>query len=131
MSILRYYYFTIKYNYINIADFITYEIDHESYELVLNIIDNNINMELNDNDYVGIIEHIREWITDDKIKKLKDTTPEELTEDLVEISVSEPVPDDEEERHRSSSTRRQTYRQSGKNGSNYSRLLFLHFSSLK
>ena len=64
--------FFLKYNYISIADFITYEIDHESYELVLNIIDNNINMELNDNDYVGIIEHIREWITDDKIKKLKD-----------------------------------------------------------
>lgn len=64
--------FFIKYNYINMADFITHEINSNHYELVLKIIDNNINTEFNDNDYVGIIEHIKKWIIDEKINALKE-----------------------------------------------------------
>ena len=71
MSILRYYYFTIKYNYINIADFITSEIDSDYYSDVLEIIDSNIDTELIDNEYVGIINKIKIWIDENKIEELK------------------------------------------------------------
>lgn len=49
-----------------------------------------------------------------EIQELIDCTPEEFTEDdLVELSVSEPVPDDEEE-DRSSSQKTVDIRQSGR-----------------
>lgn len=64
--------FYLKYNYINIADFITFEISSNNYQEVLNIVDNNISSELNDSDYVGIIEKIKIWIDEDKINSLKE-----------------------------------------------------------
>ncbi len=63
--------FFLKYNYINIADFITYEISSDKYEQVLAIVDNNIRIELNDADYVGIINKIKMWIDENKINELK------------------------------------------------------------
>ncbi|MDE6292625.1 MAG: hypothetical protein K2L98_02965, partial [Bacilli bacterium] len=64
--------FYLKYNYISIADFITYEIDSNNYELVLNIIDNNSRVELTDNDFVGILEKIKTIIDENKINELKE-----------------------------------------------------------
>lgn len=64
--------FFLKYNYINIADFITYEISKDYYEFVLDIIDNNIKIELDDGEYIGIVNKIKIWIMDDKITELKD-----------------------------------------------------------
>lgn len=64
--------FYLKYNYISIADFITYEISSNHYEDVLSIINNNINVELNDADYVGIIEKIKTWIDENRIVELKE-----------------------------------------------------------
>lgn len=63
--------FYLKYNYINIADFITNEIESEYYNDVLDIIDSNIDTELIDNEYVGIINKIKIWIDDNKIEELK------------------------------------------------------------
>ena len=63
--------FFIKYNYINIADFITYEINSDYYTNVLNIIDKYANMELNDGDFIGIIDKIKTWINEKKIMELK------------------------------------------------------------
>lgn len=63
--------FYLKYNYINIADFITYEITGSNYEKVLDIIDNNANIELNDGEFVGIINKIKKWIDEKKIQELK------------------------------------------------------------
>ena len=60
--------FYLKYNYINIADFITNEIESD---YVLDIIDSNIDTELIDNEYVGIINKIKIWIDDNKIEELK------------------------------------------------------------
>lgn len=64
--------FYLKYNYINIADFITYEISSNNYEKVLDIVDNNANMELNDADFVGLINKIKYWIDEKKIQELKE-----------------------------------------------------------
>lgn len=64
--------FFLKYNYISIADFITYEISKDNYELVLSIVDNNIKIELNDADYVGIVNKIKIWIDENKIEELKE-----------------------------------------------------------
>lgn len=63
--------FYLKYNYINIADFITYEINSPNYELVLNVIDNNAQNELSDNEYVGLIKKISSLIDELKIAELK------------------------------------------------------------
>ncbi|MCR4581549.1 MAG: hypothetical protein K5666_03455, partial [Bacilli bacterium] len=61
-----------KYNYINIADFISYSIETEEYELILDIIDNNINNELSDADYLGVIERIQKNNDELKIIELKE-----------------------------------------------------------
>lgn len=74
--------FFIKYNYINIADFITHEIESDNYELILKIIDNNINVELIDNDFIGIIDKIKKWLTENKINELKEKL--KLTVDINE-----------------------------------------------
>ncbi len=63
--------FFLKYNYINIADFITYEIESDHYEDVLDIIDRNANIELSDAEYIGIIERMKTLITEKKIEELK------------------------------------------------------------
>lgn len=64
--------FFLKYNYISIADFISYEISKDYYELVLSIVDNNIKIELKDADYVGIVNKIKTWICEEKIEELKE-----------------------------------------------------------
>lgn len=64
--------FYLKYNYISIADFISYEISKDKYEQVLSIVDNNIKIELKDADYVGIVNKIKNWICEDKIEELKE-----------------------------------------------------------
>lgn len=63
--------FFLKYNYINIADFITYEIESDHYEDVLDIIDRNANIELSDAEFVGLIERMKILNTEKKIEELK------------------------------------------------------------
>lgn len=64
--------FFLKYNYISIADFITYEISKDNYESVLDVVDKNIKIELNDADYIGIVNKIKIWIDENKIEELKE-----------------------------------------------------------
>lgn len=64
--------FFLKYNYISIADFITYQISSNNYELVLDIVDQNIKCDLDDSEYVGIINKIKQEIEEEKINKLKE-----------------------------------------------------------
>ena len=64
--------FYLKYNYINIADFISYSIDKDYYELLLDIIDNNINENLSDQDYLALIDKIKLVNNEVKIIKLKE-----------------------------------------------------------
>lgn len=64
--------FFLKYNYISIADFITYEISKDNYESVLDVVDKNIKIELNDVDYIGIVNKIKIWIDENKIEELKE-----------------------------------------------------------
>jgi len=63
--------FYLKYNYINIADFISYSIESDSYETILDIIDNNINTELSDQDYLALIDKIKLINDENKIMQLK------------------------------------------------------------
>ncbi len=63
--------FFLKYNYINIADFITYEIESDHYEDVLDIIDRNANIELSDAEFVGLIERMKNLNAEKKIEELK------------------------------------------------------------
>jgi hypothetical protein len=44
----------------------------DNYDLVTSIIDNNIDLELSDNEYVGIIQKIKVWINENKISELKE-----------------------------------------------------------
>ena len=64
--------FYLKYNYINIADFITYEIESNNYEIVLDIIESNAEQKLIDADYVGIINKIKKITGEEKIAQLKE-----------------------------------------------------------
>ena len=64
--------FYLKYNYINMADFITEERDSEYLEDIIKIIDSNVELELIDNDYVGIIEKIKELSKEDDLEKKLD-----------------------------------------------------------
>ncbi len=63
--------FYIKYNYINISDFITFEIESEEYTDVLAIVERYVSIKLIDSDYVGLIEKIKKWTYEDKIEDLK------------------------------------------------------------
>lgn len=64
--------FYIKYNYISIADFISYEIESDAYELALSVIDNNINVNLTDEEYVDVIRKIDKMNKEDTINSLKE-----------------------------------------------------------
>lgn len=82
--------FYIKYNYINIADFISYEVSNDSYELALSVIDEFINNELSDLEYVGVIEKIKNNICEDKIKNLKEKL--KVTTDINEkLSIADEI----------------------------------------
>lgn len=74
--------FYIKYNYINMADFISYEISSDVYELSLNVIDENINQNLSDSEYIDIVNRIKETTNEDKIKSLKEKL--KITSDINE-----------------------------------------------
>ncbi len=64
--------FYIKYNYISIADFITYEIEGSRYDDVLRIVDSLITNELDDQEYVVLIKKIKTMIDSQKIEELKE-----------------------------------------------------------
>ena len=65
--------FYLKYNYINMADFIVNERDSEYLDDIIRIVDNNYNLELVDNDFVGLIEKIKEIsVVNEVDKKLVD-----------------------------------------------------------
>ena len=82
--------FYIKYNYINMADFISYEVSNDSYELALSVIDEFINNELSDLEYVGVIEKIKNNICEDKINKLKEKL--KVTTDINEkLSIADEI----------------------------------------
>jgi DNA primase len=70
--------FYLKYNYINMADFITEERDSKYINDILDIMDSNMDLELIDNDFVGFIEKIKEIqkknIIDEEIDTIKKTT---------------------------------------------------------
>ena len=74
-SVLAFY---LKYNYINMADFITEERDSKYLNDILEILDNNMDLELIDNDFVGFIEKIKEIQKknkiDEEISTIKKTT---------------------------------------------------------
>ena len=82
--------FYIKYNYINMADFISYEVSNDSYELALSVIDEFINNKLSDLEYVGVIEKIKNNICEDKINKLKEKL--KVTTDINEkLSIADEI----------------------------------------
>jgi len=64
--------FYIKYNYINVSDFITFEIESSLYDDVLKIVERNAEIKLIDSDYVGILNRIKESTYEDKIASLKE-----------------------------------------------------------
>ncbi len=74
-SVLAFY---LKYNYINMADFITEERDSKYLNDILEIMDSNMDLELIDNDFVGFIEKIKEIqkknLIDEEIDHIKKTT---------------------------------------------------------
>lgn len=74
--------FYIKYNYISIADFITYEVESEVYELALSVIDDNIQGVLTDEEYVDVIEKIKDISNNERISKLKEKL--KITSDINE-----------------------------------------------
>lgn len=63
--------FYIKYNYISIADFITYEIEGERYDDVLKVIDHMIDQELSDEEYIVLMGKMKSLIDEKKIEELK------------------------------------------------------------
>lgn len=74
--------FYIKYNYISIADFITYEVESKVYELALSVIDDNIQGVLTDEEYVDVIEKIKDISNNERISKLKEKL--KITSDINE-----------------------------------------------
>lgn len=59
-------------NTINLADFITYEINNNKEESVMKIINNHdSDIEMNEDEFMNYIEITRKWITDNKINSLK------------------------------------------------------------
>ncbi len=65
--------FYLKYNYINMADFIVNERDSEYLDDIIRIVDSNYNLELVDNDFVGLIEKLKEIsVVNEVDKKLTD-----------------------------------------------------------
>lgn len=64
--------FYIKYNYINIADFISFEVESNAYELSMQVIDEFIQNKLSDEEYVDVINKVKDLINEKKIKELKE-----------------------------------------------------------
>ena len=64
--------YNVKFGYINLPDFISYSITTDEYEIISNIIENNIKDELSDDEFVGLINKIKEINKEEEIKKLKE-----------------------------------------------------------
>ena len=63
---------------------------NDSYELALSVIDEFINNELSDLEYVGVIEKIKNNICEDKIKNLKEKL--KVTTDINEkLSIADEI----------------------------------------
>ena len=59
-------------NTINLADFISYEINNNKESIVMDIINNHDNnIDMNEEEFLNYIEIIRKWILDNKINSLK------------------------------------------------------------
>lgn len=63
--------FYLKYNYINIADFISFSLNSDNYKDVLEVIDTNVDVCLSDEEFIGIMNKIKSWIYSSKIEQLK------------------------------------------------------------
>lgn len=64
--------FYLKFNYINMADFVANSYDKEYLEELDNIVSDNIGIELVDNDFIGYIKKIKDIDTNSRIKLLKE-----------------------------------------------------------
>ncbi|MBR6072720.1 MAG: DNA primase [Bacilli bacterium] len=64
--------YNVKFGYINLPDFISYSITTDEYEIISDIIENNINNELNDDEYIGLINKIKQINKEEEISKLKE-----------------------------------------------------------
>lgn len=82
--------FYLKYNYISIAEFITYEIETGNYEEVMSIIDEHYGLELVDNDFVGLTDKIKKWVDEAKIIKLKEQL-KQVTDINEQIKISNEI----------------------------------------
>jgi len=66
-------------NTINLADFISYEINNGKEQLVMDIINNHDNdIEMNEIEFRNYIDIIKRWIKDNKINELKDKLKNEI-----------------------------------------------------
>ena len=68
-DILAYY---LKFDYISLPDFISYSVQTEEYDLIGDIIENNISEDITDADYMGLINRIKKLNDEDEIQKLKE-----------------------------------------------------------
>ena len=64
--------YNVKFGYINLPDFISYSISTDVYDIVSDIIENNINNELNDDEFMGLINKIKLINDEEEIKRLKE-----------------------------------------------------------
>ena len=64
--------FSLKFNYINMADFLANSYESEYVDELDNIVTDNINLKLVDNDFIGYIKKIKDMDSSLKIKQLKE-----------------------------------------------------------
>ena len=64
--------FSLKFNYINMADFLANSYESEYIDELDNIVTDNINLKLVDNDFIGYIKKIKDMDSSLKIKQLKE-----------------------------------------------------------
>lgn len=64
--------FYIKYNYISIADFISYEVESDAYELAIMVIDEFIQNTLSDEEIIDVVNKVKDLTNERKIKELKE-----------------------------------------------------------
>lgn len=64
--------FYIKYNYISIADFISYEVESDAYELAIRVIDEFIQNTLSDEEIIDVVNKVKDLANERKIKELKE-----------------------------------------------------------
>lgn len=84
--------FYLKNNYINIADFISCSLNSSNYRDVLDIIDSNIGIDLNDEEFIGIINKVNSWVYSEKINDLK-TKLIDVTDINEKIKITDEIAD--------------------------------------